>query len=126
MLVAALMFAGPALAQATPPAGPAPTPPPMTPSTDLLGTSCGEFLSILAVANPGVNPTADRTSQATRAQRDAFMVLIWASGYVAGKTGANLAKVSLTRDWIVTNTGKLATACKANPNMSTYEAAGKL
>lgn len=103
-----------------------PGPPPMTPQTDLLGASCGEFLATLAVANPGPNPTDDRKSQATRAQRDAFMYIIWANGYVTGKTRMDLKKASLTKDWITTNTTKLGQACKANPNMSVFEAAGKL
>ena len=98
----------------------------MTPQTDLLGASCGEFLATLAVANPGPNPTDDRKSQATRAQRDAFMYVIWANGYVTGKTRMDLKKASLTKDWITTNTTKLGQACKANPNMSVFEAAGKL
>jgi len=103
-----------------------PGPPPMTPQTDLLGASCGEFLATLAVANPGPAPTDDRKSQATRAQRDAFMYVIWANGYVTGKTRMDLKKASLTKDWIVANTTKLGQACKANPNMSVFEAAGKL
>jgi hypothetical protein len=114
---------------ATPGPGMAPAPPgppPMTPQTDLLGASCGEFLATLAVANPGPNPTDDRKSQATRAQRDAFMYVIWANGYVTGKTRMDLKKASLTKDWIVANTTKLGQACKANPNMSVFEAAGKL
>jgi hypothetical protein len=114
---------------ATPGPGMAPAPPgppPMTPQTDLLGASCGEFLATLAVANPGPNPTDDRKSQATRAQRDAFMYVIWTNGYVTGKTRMDLKKASLTKDWITTNTTKLGQACKANPNMSVFEAAGKL
>jgi hypothetical protein len=128
MAAAALTVAAPVLAQTpsatTPP--PAPTAPPMTPNTDLLGTSCGEFLAMLAVANPGPNPTDDRASQATRAQRDVYMLVIWANGYVTAKTHADLAKASLTRDWIVTNTAAIARTCKANPNLSFFEAAGKL
>ncbi len=104
----------------------APTAPPMTPNTDLLGTSCGEFVSMLAVANPGNNPTSDRQSQATRAQRDVFMLVVWTHGYVTGKSGADLSKVALTKDWITKNTAALAKVCKANPNLSTYQAAGKL
>jgi hypothetical protein len=116
-----------AAAPAAPGMAPAPPgPPPMTPQTDLLGASCGEFLATLAVANPGPNPTDDRKSQATRAQRDAFMYVIWANGYVTGKTRMDLKKAMLTKDWIVTNTTKLGQACKANPNMSVFEAAGKL
>jgi hypothetical protein len=114
---------------ATPGPGMAPAPPgppPMTPQTDLLGASCGEFLATLAVANPGPNPTDDRKSQATRAQRDAFMYVIWANGYMTGKTRMDLKKASLTKEWITTNTTKLGQACKANPNMSVFEAAGKL
>ena len=68
---AAQVAAAPSLPGVGPQAGAAPTAPPMTPNTDLLGTSCGEFVSMLAVANPGTNPTSDRQSQATRAQRDA-------------------------------------------------------
>lgn len=114
---------------ATPGPGMAPAPPgppAMTPQTDLLGASCGEFLATLAVANPGQNPTDDRKSQATRAQRDAFMYVIWANGYVTAKTRMDLKKASLTREWIEANTTKMAQACKANPNMSVFEAAGKL
>jgi len=135
-LFAALVFAAPASSQtaaqvADAPSLPgvgtaAPTAPAMTPSTDLLGTSCGEFLAMLSVANPGENPTADRSSQATRAQRDVFMLVVWANGYVAGKTKADLSKVALTRSWIETNTAKMAKSCKANPNQSTYQAAGNL
>lgn len=104
----------------------APTAPAMTPNADLLGTSCGEFLSMLAVANPGQNPTQDRQSQAIRAQRDVFMLVIWANGYVTGKTRADLSKVALTKDWVTTNTAAMAKTCKANPNLSVYQAAGKL
>jgi hypothetical protein len=103
-----------------------PGPPPMTPQTDLLGASCGEFLATLAVANPGPNPTDDRKSQATRAQRDAFMYLIWANGYQTAKKNMDLKKATLTKDWITSTTVKLANACKANPNQSIFEAAGKL
>jgi hypothetical protein len=120
---------GNASSTATPGPGMAPAPPgppPMTPQTDLLGASCGEFLATLAVANPGPNPSDDRKSQATRAQRDAFMYIIWANGYQTGKTRMDLKKASLTKDWITTNTTKLGNACKANPNMSVFEAAGKL
>jgi hypothetical protein len=81
---------------------------------------------MLAVANPGTNPTSDRQSQATRAQRDVFMLVIWTHGYVTGKSGADLSKVALTQDWITKNTAALAKVCKANPNLSTYQAAGKL
>lgn len=114
---------------ATPGPGMAPAPPgppPMTPQTDLLGASCGEFLATLAVANPGPNPTDDRQSQATRAQRDAFMYIIWANGYATGKSRMNLKKATLTKDWITTATTRMAKACKTNPNMSVFEAAGKL
>jgi hypothetical protein len=107
-------------------APPPPGAPPMTPQTDLIGISCGEFLATLAVANPGTSPTPDRQSQATRAQRDAYMYIIWANGYVTGKERKDLKKAGLTRDWIVSNTTKMANACKANPNMSIFEAAGKL
>ena len=123
---AAQVAAAPTLPGVGPQAGAAPTAPPMTPNTDLLGTSCGEFVSMLAVANPGTNPTSDRQSQATRAQRDVFMLVIWTHGYVTGKSGADLSKVALTQDWITKNTAALAKVCKANPNISTYQAAGKL
>jgi hypothetical protein len=117
----------PAAAAPLPGMAPAPPgPPPMTPQTDLLGASCGEFLATLAVANPGPNPTDDRKSQATRAQRDAFMYIIWANGYSTAKSRMDLKKASLTKEWITSATTKMAQACKTNPNMSVFEAAGKL
>jgi hypothetical protein len=123
---AAPVGAAPAAAAAPGMAPPPPGAPPMTPQTDLIGISCGEFLATLAVANPGTNPTSDRQSQATRAQRDAYMYVIWANGYVTGKNRMDLKKAGLTRDWIVANTTKMANACKANPNLSIFEAVGKL
>ena len=98
----------------------------MPPNGDLLGTSCGEFLAVLAVANPGQNPSSDRQAAAQRAQHQSFLMMIWVNGYLTAKNGTPPAKAALTRDWLTNTTGAMVKVCKANPNQSIFEAAGKL
>jgi hypothetical protein len=110
-----------ALAQTT---TPAPMTPP-TPTSDLLEVSCAEFSRVLAIANPGPNPSQERQGAATRAQHDIYMVMIWANGYLSGK-GKDPHQPVLSKQWITTNVAALNTLCKADPKLSVFDAAAKL
>ena len=125
-LLTAALLAGAAGAQTPPPPPTAPTLPPPSPTTDLLGTSCAEFLAVLATSAPPPNPTQEQTEATQRAQADAFMALIWANGYQTFKNGSNLRSAGITRDWLVSTTLALAKICKANPKFTIYEAGAAL
>ena len=98
----------------------------MPPNKDLIGMSCGEFLAVLAVANPGDNPDSDRQAAAQRAQHQSFLTMIWVNGYLTAKNGTPATSAALTRDWLTNMTGAMVKQCKANPNQSVFQAAGQL
>lgn len=128
-LAALLLLAAPALAQAPGPApGVAPPPPPPQPtgSTDLFGTSCGDFLAMLANSAPPPNATSDETQSAQRSQADVYMVMAWVAGYQTFKRGVPLTKAKVDRDWLVKNTQAMAKTCKANPAQTIYQAGAAL
>lgn len=122
-LLAAALLASAAAAQTPPAAPPMPAP---SPTTDLLGTSCAEFLAVLATSAPPPNPTQEQIEATQRAQADAFMALIWANGYQTFKNGNNLRKAGISRDWLVSTTLAMAKTCKANPKFTIYQAGAAL
>ena len=125
-LIAAALLASAAAAQTPPPPPSAPTLPAPTATTDLLGTSCGEFLAVLATSAPPPNPTQDQIDATQRAQADALMALIWANGYQTFRKGNHLGKAGITRDWLVSTTLAMANICKANPKFTIYQAGAAL
>jgi hypothetical protein len=120
-LVAATATAG--FAQATATAAAPMTPP--TATSDLLEVSCAEFTRVLAIANPGQNPSQERQGAATRAQHDIYMVMIWVNGYATAKS-KDPAQTVLSQQWITKNVAALNKACKTDPKMSVFDAAAKL
>lgn len=93
---------------------------------DLLDTSCQQFLDILAVANPGTNPSAERAADAKAAQRDAYQAMIWVHGYLSGKKGVNAATTPLTRAWLVKMVPVVAETCRKDPKAPFFTAVDKL
>lgn len=93
---------------------------------DLLDTSCQQFLDILAVANPGTNPSPERAADAKAAQRDAYQAMIWVHGYISGKKGVNATTTPLSRAWLVKMVPVVANVCRKNPKAPFFTAVDTL
>lgn len=85
---------------------------PIAPDADLLATTCGDFLAMLVVADPGKEPTPDKVAMAENAQDELFNVMMWTHGYATAKGGAVSAAAPLNRPWMVDHVGKLAAVCR--------------
>jgi len=123
-LSAALLLTALALPAVAAPA-PAPAAAPsrdMDSDYDLLDTTCGSFITTLAVANPGANPNDARKEEAKNAQASAFRAMIWVHGYQAGKRGPNAPADPLTRAWLVKNVPLVADQCKKDPAVLFFKA----
>ena len=131
---AALLLSALALpAVAAPATGAAPAPQAATPPSrdmgsnyDLLETTCGSFLTILAIANPGANPSDDRKQEAQNAQAAAYRAMIWVHGYMSGKRGVDAAAMPLSRAWLVKTVPVVADQCKKDPAQLLFKAVAAL
>jgi cytochrome c5 len=81
---------------------------------DLLGTTCGHYLGMMVMANPGKDANDEQKARAEDAQDELFNVMMWAHGYATGKGGSVASAEPLTKDWMVDKIGKLAAVCKAD------------
>jgi hypothetical protein len=96
-------------------------------STDLLDTTCTQYLQALNIANPGTKPNPDRAAQAAAAQDDIVQALMWVHGYLTGRDGKAGPSRPLNREWIVTYVGKVATICRSGAGtVRLTDAAAKL
>lgn len=83
------------------------------PSANLLDTTCGQYLQALDVAKVGTQPSPARAAQAADAQDDIVQALMWVHGYLTGRDGKAGPSRPLTREWIISYVGKVATVCRA-------------
>lgn len=96
---------------------------------DLLATTCGDYLTAARIADPGKNPSEERKADALEAQDAMVDAMLWAHGYLTGRSGSITSAKPLTEAWMIEHVGKLADVCTKNSSdgsMPLAEAVAKL
>lgn len=73
--------------------------------------SCADFNAAAAQVTPAKNATAAQKRTAVDAQDYIGTGMVWLHGYLTGRKGAEVGK--LTREWVEVNVAKLGKECAA-------------